>query len=213
MNKIEKENKIEELRTTLKKIKELFDNNKWQNGKPEHEKLWKKMVDLANKLHKIVNPKHHKYMIENRGYEPDDPKFYDHIHPVEDLLAFIDDPHANDDPEDTTLNDEFYLDVYTRRWGHDDRYTFKRTENGWFIGNIAINGNCDKTGAPYLYENLRQDSVNYPKSLPGYLEYLWDQAAEEGLSHETVQDSLNILSNWIKVCEKGSPKGIWEAYK
>lgn len=213
MDKIEKEKSINELRNTLKTINKLLDDNKWQNGKPEHEELWKKMVDLANKLHKIVKPKHHKNMIENRGYEPDNPKFYDHIHPVEDLLAFIDDPHANDDLEDKTLNNEFYLNVYTRRWGHDDRYTFKRTENGWFIGNLSISGNCDKTGAPYLFENLRHDSVNYPKSLPGYLEYLWDQAAEEGLTHEEVQESLNMLSNWIKVCEQGSPKGIWKVYK
>ena len=191
----------------------IYDNNNWQNGKQEHEILWKNMVKLANELHAEIKPKHHKYMIENRGCEPDDPKFYDHIHPVEDLLAFIDDPKANDDPEDTTLNHKFYFDVYTRRWGHDDRYEITRNEEGWFIGNISINGNCNKTGSPYLYENLRHDSVNYPESLPGYLEFLWDQAADEGLSHEEVQEALNQLSSWIKICEIESPKGIWESYK
>ncbi|MDP8221356.1 MAG: hypothetical protein P9X26_08420 [Candidatus Stygibacter frigidus] len=212
MNKIEKEEKIKELRSTLEEIKGLLNDNKWQNEKAEHEILWKKMVDLAIELHAEIKPIHHKKMIENRGFKPDNPKFYDHIHPVEDLLAFIEDPKANNDPEDITMNHEFYLNIYTRRWGHDDKYKITRNEGGWFIGNISLNGNCDKTGSPYLYENLRHDLVNYPHSLPGYLDFLWDQASEQGLSHEGVQEALDQLSSWIKTCEIESPKGIWESY-
>lgn len=50
-------------------------------------------------------PKHHKYMLENRGVPVEDVEFYNHIHPVDDLLKFIDDVNANDDPEDTTIGE------------------------------------------------------------------------------------------------------------
>lgn len=42
-------------------------------------------------------------MLENRGVPVEDIEFYNHIHPVDDLLKFIDDINANDDPEDTTI--------------------------------------------------------------------------------------------------------------
>lgn len=199
-----------EITETLAEVKQLLDDNRWNDS---HKVIWNKMVDNAYELHKIVKPKHHKYMIENRGVNPDDREFYDHIHPVEDLLAFIKDPNANDDPEDQTLGHAFELKVYSRRWGHTDTYKVNRITSGWEIGNISISGNCDKSGKPYLYENFRQDSINYPESLPGYMDWLWEQAAEQGLTHEQVQESLNQLNEWINDCEKNSPKGIWEAYK
>lgn len=44
-------------------------------------------------------------MLENRGVPVEDVEFYNHIHPVDDLLKFIDDVNANDDPEDTTIGE------------------------------------------------------------------------------------------------------------
>lgn len=213
MNTKEKNQLISELTDVFNKVKKLFADNNWKNGFPDHEKLWSRMVEIAVKLHKEVQPKHHEYMIKNRGCSPDSPEFYNHFDPVEDLLAFINDPNANDDPVDSTLGNEFYINIYTRRWGHDDKYKIKRIATGWFIGNIAINGNSDKSGFPTLYENFNQDSVNYPKSLPEYLEYLWDQAAEQGFSHAEVQHYLDLLSDWIKSCEKSSPQEIFKGYK
>lgn len=55
-------------------------------------------------------------MLENRGVSVEDIEFYNHIHPVDDLLKFIDDVNANDDPEDTTIGKKFTLKIYTRRW-------------------------------------------------------------------------------------------------
>jgi hypothetical protein len=205
-----KEELEKELIEVLSKVKELQSKNQIDE---DYEKLWAEMVSKAHELHKLVKPKHHKYMIENRGVDPEDREFYNHIHPVEDLLAFMKDPHANDDPEDKTIDHDFEMKIYTRRWGHYDTYKVKRTINGWIIGNLAISGSCDKTGKPYLYANLDHDSINYPEELPGYIEWLWEQASEEGLSHEKVQESLNVLGEWISDCEKKSPKGIWEAFK
>ena len=46
----------------------------------------------AHDLHMLLKdrglePKHHNYMLKNRGVDPDDVEFYNHIHSVEDLLA------------------------------------------------------------------------------------------------------------------------------
>lgn len=202
-----------EVEALLGEIKELLYAHKWNKSDPDHSEKWKRMVEEAVELHKLVQPEHHQYMIKNRGYNPDDPEFYNHIHPIEDLLAFMDDPHANDDPEDVTIGHDFTLSVYTRRWGHEDNYKLKRTESGWHISHISIAGNCDKGGNPFLFENLNHDTVNYPEELAGYMSWLWEQAAKKGLTHEQVQNSLNELGNWISICERKSPGGIWEGYK
>jgi hypothetical protein len=197
----------------LKNVLDLIYSNKWNQSIPDHKKMWDEMVSKAVELHKIVKPKHHKYMIENRGIDPDDPEFYNHVHPIEDLLKFIKDPHANDDPEDQTIGHEFTFDVFSRRWGHNDRYRIKRINKGWDVYHIAIGGPCNKEGRPFLYENLDHDSINYPEELPGYMEWLWEQAKELGIPHDQLQESLNQLAEWVNLCEKNSPKGVWEGYK
>jgi len=125
----------------------------------------------------------------------------------------MDNPNANDDPEDITINDEFTLTVYCRRWGHEDTYDIRRTSIGWDVQHISIGGSCDKKGQPFLIEILNHDTINFPEELPGYFEWLWDQAAEAGLSHDEIQRSLDELGRWISVCEKNTPKGIWESFK
>lgn len=94
-----------------------------------------------------------------------------------------------------------------------DNYKVVRTATGWHVSHIAIGGPCDRTGAPYLFENLQQDSVNYPKHLGEYLEYLWNKADEEKLSEEKIQEGLNEIAQWIAACEQASPDGIFEYFK
>lgn len=101
------------------------------------------MAETAHELHMSLKssgyePKHHKYMLENRGVSVEDMEFYNHIHPVDDLLKFIDDVNADDDPEDTTIGEKFTLRIYTRRWGHYDHYSMTRTKNGWNFKEMLI---------------------------------------------------------------------------
>ena len=64
-------------------------------------------------------------------------------------------------------------------------------------------------------ESFRNDSVNYPEALGGYLEYLWDQASEDGagISAEEVQAALDLLGEWLAVVERSSPSGLFRGYK
>jgi len=212
MAEVNKETLQTEVEKLLKQVLDLISSHKWNRENPDHQKLWKEMVDKAGQLHKLVKPKHHKYMLVNRDVSPDDPEFYNHIHPIQDLLAFLKDPHANDDPEDQTIDHKFSFRVYSRRWGHDDTYEVKRTSKGWEIRYDVV-GLCNKKGQPFLFENLDHDGINYPEELPGYMEWLWDQAKEQGLSHEQVQEALEQLFNWVSLCEKNTPKGVWEGFK
>jgi hypothetical protein len=150
-------------------------------------------------------------MYENRRVSPDTPEFYEHIHPIEDLLKFIDDPTANDDPIDQTIGEAFDFPVYSRRWGRNDNYKIERTKDGWNIDYFGIGGNSDKSGYPYLFKNLEQDAIEYPNSLGRKMEWLWEEAKENGLSKDDVQEALNELAEWISEVEKKSPrKGVWE---
>lgn len=176
------------------------------------------MGSKAHELHmqlkaRGLEPKHHGYMIENRGVRPDDPEFYEHVHPVEDLLAFLEDPHANDDPVDQTIGEQFEFRVFSRRWGHHDTYSITRTLLGWDVNHFAIGGPCDKGARPFLFDNFRQDSIQHPHRLDGWFEWLWDQAESKGLSKEEVQEALNELSTWVSETEQNVPSGnTWRGY-
>lgn len=174
--------------------------------------------ERAHQLHislkkRGLEPKHHAYMIKNRELAPDSPEFYMHFHPIEDLLKFLDDPHANDDPADQTIGSDFSFRVFSNRWGHDDQYDIRRTKDGWTIKHISIGGPCDKGGRPFLFENLRHDSIHFPEGLDGWMEWLWNRASSEGLPHEKVQEALQQLADWVSTTEKNVPTGdVWAGY-
>jgi hypothetical protein len=180
--------------------------------------LLREAGERAHRLHMLLKarglePKHHGYMIKNRGLAADDPEFYYHFHPVEDLLKFVDDPHANDDPEDITLGAQFTLRIFTRRWGHDEVYHFARTATGWNFDFHGSSGPCDKTGNPVLFSNLNHDSVFYPEGLGGWFEWLWNKAEQNGLTQAQVQQGFDDLGNWIRLTEQNVPSGpIWQGY-
>lgn len=109
---------------------------------------------------------------------------------------------------------KYKLVVFSRRWGHNDAYLVNRTADGWYIEFGVRKGNCDKTGAPYLFEILNNDSINYPADLGGYMEWLWEQAEERHLSDKEIQSYLNNLGKWIQKIEKSTPKRkLWDRYK
>jgi hypothetical protein len=172
----------------------------------------------AHRLHMLLKgrgqePKHHAYMIRNRGLQPHDPEFYMQVHAIQDLLAFLINPSANDDPVDDTIGAEFEFIVYSRRWSRDDTYRITRTEDGWDVRHMAIGGPCDAGGHPFLYQNFDQDFISYPSKLDLRLEWLWEQAKAQGLGYNDVQHALQLLADWVSETEKAAPTdGVWEGY-
>jgi hypothetical protein len=180
------------------------------------EVILHEMGAFAHKLHaslknRAIEPRHHKYMMKNRNLKPDDPEFYMHVHPVEDLIDFLDDQFVNDDPKDATIGHSFEFRVYSNRWGHDDIYRVKRIPDGWYVRNMTIGGPCDSGGDPFLFDSLKHDLIEYPINLRFYMESLWKKAKEKGLTHEKVQEGLQNLADWISITEKATPStGIWK---
>ncbi|MBJ7966934.1 hypothetical protein [Bacillus cereus] len=122
----------QEQRAVIEKNLELVQPDPNEQAHQEHEQLFAQMADVAHELHMSLEPrpKHHQSMIEARGMQPEEVGFYRSIHAVEDLLAYLDNTDANNDPEDQTMDDSFEMLIYSRRWGHDDRYTLIRNEDG-----------------------------------------------------------------------------------
>ena len=165
---------------------------------------------LSHKLHIQLDPepKHHEYMIKNRGMSPSDPNFYNHIQAVQDLLEYLEDVNANDDPEDITLNEEFDFKIYTRRWGHYDFYKMIRNEKGWHISFMSHEGQAGKNADPVLSYMLRHDGISYPQNLSDIMEDIWIRAKIEGLTKQQVQEMLDTVSSWIEVVERNFPEDI-----
>lgn len=211
--------------TALKsQLKELYDKV-WRHIESDQEllfcddalnKLYSDMAYTAHELHISLEKsgykvKHHKYMLENRGYSPEDERFYEHVHPVQDLLKFTEDVHANDDPEDKTIGDTFTMKVYTRRWGHYEHYLITRTNKGWDIQAVATSYTCRKDANKGVNKLLEHDSVCYPKQINEFFKWLWDRAAEDGLSKAEVQKAITQLGKWISECEMSAPRdGVFE---
>jgi hypothetical protein len=182
------------------------------------------MGALAHELHvrlanRGIEPKHHKYMLANRRVAPNTPEFYRHVHPVEDLLRFLANRNANDDAVDVTIGHEFRFSAYSRRWKHNEEYSPTRTPEGWSFanaGDVISTGRDARVGrkdGSGLFHFLEHNWVSYPHDLPDYFESLWDQSADRGLTQEEVQAALDQLADWVTVCEKHSPGGIFEGIK
>ncbi|MEK7412852.1 MAG: hypothetical protein AAB263_06005 [Planctomycetota bacterium] len=204
-----------EIAERMENVRKAFDEGR--TG-VDVQKTINEAGERSHALHMLLKsrgfePKHHAYMIKNRESQPDDSEFYMHFHPIEDLLKFLNNEHANDDPIDETMGSEFSFRVFSKRWGHDDKYTVKRTEDGWEISHLGIGGPCDKGGRPFLFENLRHDSIQYPEGLGGWMEWIWNQAATKGLTVEQVQTGIQELADWVTQTEQTTPSGgVWEGY-
>ena len=116
-----------------------------------------------------------------------------------------------------SLNEECIIKIFSERWDGEtgrsagrngsnwDEYRIKRTKTGWYIEYIAINGESDKSGEPYLFQNLRQDHISYPHNLPMFMESLWDAVENEKLNQKQLQQELDKFSNWINASEMNKP--------
>ena len=78
---------------------------------------------------------------------------------LEDLLAFIDDVHANDDHKDKTIGKTFTLKFFTKRWQYIEHYKITRTEKGWDIKVLGDSYSSNKSISPELNHLLDNDGV------------------------------------------------------
>ncbi|MBT4947244.1 MAG: hypothetical protein HON27_13895 [Candidatus Marinimicrobia bacterium] len=93
--------------------------------------------------------------------------------------------------------------IFTKRWGHVDNYTFKKTKIGWHIrAGDAFDGPCGPAGYPVLFDALENDMVSYPRNLSAHIEDAWecDELNES-------RRKLTRIGLWVNACEISSPDG------
>lgn len=106
-----------------------------------------------------------------------------------------------------------YLPVWNISKSNRDNYRLELTVKGWkasFIPGISDPSECDPNGYPFLQRNAKQDSIHYPEGFGDFLGYLWQQARENDMNEQTIQEQLNLLGAWQEAMEKSRPKGIWK---
>lgn len=165
-------------------------------------------------------PRFGKYMLQNRELEPSDPEFYVHVHPIQDLLRFIAEQSANDDPIDVTVGVTFALRFYCRRWSHDETITMVRTADGWSVSYVSgpietgRDGLVEGDEASGLYHLLDHESVSYPRDLSSWIDRVWQEADDGGLNADTLQEALDRVGGWISTCERAAPNdGVFSSMK
>lgn len=172
----------------------------------KYQKLFSKLKEIIPIIHWGKLPIFNKYLLYNREKNPDLEmiEFYDHPDCLNALLNEVKGKGIIlSNKSDDTLDKEIPFRVYTRRWGHEDRYSIKRTVNGWHCGYIAIRGECKKNGEGGLFNNLDHDSVFYPKDGVAYaMEQLWEAADEGEIDFEELTKRIQQIADWISTVEK-----------
>ena len=161
--------------------------------------------DLSRKAHELHmslkmhghEPVYHGFILKNRGLLPDEAAFFNHIHPIEDLLAFIQNPDANDEEENLSAGAVFKFPVYNSRQRSYIRYAVIYAESGW----MADYGERKRVE---LLEALSSAHISYPVTVGVMLEEI-RAAAAEGAARKEIQGALNEISEWISKCERLKP--------
>jgi len=179
---------------------------------PNHIKLKLRRKDWMDSFGKFKEPRFYLRDIVQNNHNNE---WHKRIKTMNELLGkFKKDTHKQANINIKSNEDDFcILKIWSERWdgitdksagrnGNNwDEYKIKWTENGWYIKHISINGECDKTGEPYLYKNLRQDFISYPIDLPNIMESLWESVKDDNLPKEQLQHKLNEISERINLCE------------
>lgn len=105
---------------------------------------------------------------------------------------------------------DFELTYYTRRWKANTTLTVKKTQAGWHISNIAINGDTDTEGAPILEQNLHQDNVRYPHDVGSFLGFIWGELDSAAIDEIRAQQMIDEIGDWITSCETSQP--VWRPW-
>jgi len=162
------------------------------------EEMLKKLAPKARELHMSLKihghePKYHDFILKNREISTDETAFFYHVHPIEDLLAYIKNPEANDELRNMAYGTEFSFPVYIGRQRRYICYNVICTETCWMTDYE------DKRVE--LLNALSSDNVSYPVNAGAMLEVI-RKAAVWGTTRFEIQNALSAMAEWISKCEK-----------
>jgi len=108
---------------------------------------------------------------------------------------------------DCNLNKKIEIKIFTRRWGHEDIYIFKRTIEGWEVSFMGERKECDRNGEGGFFDFLKKDFVFFPEEgVKHAVKILWEEADKTKMSIEELQRKLQEIADWISDVEKNVVK-------
>lgn len=210
--------KIKELDTLTKRefdeklIKEYCDLFSKYQKEPDQSRI-SPLSQKASIIHKHLIPIIPEELLysENEYIDPEEntESIYSDYFLLDELNKTITE-NKGDFPEngDDNLKRKMDFRVYSNRWGHYDTYRITRTMFGWDVTHISINGPSLKDGSGCITENLKHDSIFYPKyGVQEAFEILWEKADSTHNYEERLQEKLQDIADWISETEKARSTG------
>ncbi|WP_104012200.1 hypothetical protein [Burkholderia anthinoferrum] len=108
------------------------------------------------------------------------------------------------------MDREYRFKYHTKRWGHSETLRLRKIDTGWHVQHLAINGDSDKEGNPFLYANFDQDYVKYPTGLGGFFEFIWGELDSGNIDEDRAQQLFDELGEWVATCEMSQP--VWRGW-
>lgn len=112
------------------------------------------------------------------------------------------------------------LRIFSPRWGHEDTYELKLSQDSMVITQGPKSAKCTWRenldpvwSGESLEDILENDSICPPAKLEGLIEYAWVSWRNGELSDTGVDVELQAIADWINEITKAKPKtDFWRKY-
>ena len=116
------------------------------------------------------------------------------------------------------------LNIYSPRWGHDDRYTVNLQKDSMIISQAARSAKCewqenqDPKWSKEFNKNsleaiMNNDSIYPPSILPSMFEQVWKSWRNGELDENEAKIELEALATWLNTITKAKPNtSFWSKY-
>ncbi|MCX6645855.1 MAG: hypothetical protein NTY09_05820 [bacterium] len=118
----------------------------------------------------------------------------------------------NKESDNPLVGQKFYFKVpaHTKE-AEDWKVEMELRTNGWYVTFGRIDGNCGKSGIPYLFRILEHSWIEVPYKLHSFIEHLWTLAINQKIDKDEIQNGFDNLSEWLKKVNREKPQGkVWE---
>lgn len=110
--------------------------------------------------------------------------------------------------------------IYSPRWGHDDKYEFELTQEAMTISMGPRKSKCIwQEGRDPIWQGepldaiLRNDSIYQPAILPSLLEHLWTSWRNGEINDSEAQTELDAVTKWLNTITTAKPEtDFWKKY-
>lgn len=112
------------------------------------------------------------------------------------------------------------LNIYSPRWGHDDKYYVHLTKDMMTITQGGRNARCiwqenldPKWEGEKLEKTLNNDSIYPPAEFEDMLEHAWKAWRDNHLDNTSINTELEAVADWLNTITKAKPNSdFWNSY-